>query len=230
MRQFAIIGLGRFGLKVAEILAQKGAQVIAVDRNPALVEKVRDMVTDAVQLDSTDEEALKESGVRSVDVAVVSIGEDVESSILTTTLLKNFAIKEIVSRAGSKLHAQILKEVGATRVVFPEEDMGLRVANSILEPGVLEYIELGADYNLAEIEVKGDFIGKSFKQLNIKSKYRVNVIMIMKKVKQKSGKNGPLPEKEIKELPVPDYVLGEKDILVVVGDSKDIELLEKQLE
>ncbi len=230
MRQFAVIGIGRFGFKIAEILIQKGAQVLAIDRNHLLVEKIRDMVTEAVQLDSTDEDALRESGIQEVDVAVVSIGEDVESNILTTTILKNFGIQEIVSRASSRLHAQILKEVGATRVVFPEEDMGLRVAHSILEPGVLEYIELGADYNLAEIEVKGDFIGKTFQELNIKSRYRVNVIMIMKKVKQKSDKDGIMFEKEIKELPAPEYVLGEKDILVVVGDSHDIEGLEKHFE
>ncbi|GJQ57825.1 MAG: TrkA family potassium uptake protein [Candidatus Scalindua sp. AMX11] len=230
MRQFAVIGLGRFGFKVAEILAKKGAEVIAIDKNPILVEKVKDIVTEALQLDSTDEEALRASGVQDVDVAVVCIGEDVESNVLTTTLLQNFGIQEIVSRASSRLHAQILQAVGATRVVFPEEDMGLRVANSILEPGVLEYIELGADYNLAEIEVKGDFIGKTLKELHIKSRYRVNVIMIMEKVKQESDKEGVFFEKEMKKLPTPDYVLREKDLLVVVGDSKDIEMLEKQIE
>jgi trk system potassium uptake protein TrkA len=229
MRQFAVIGLGRFGFKVAEILAEKGVQVIAIDKDPALVEKIRDIVTEAVQLDSTDEEALRESGVEGVDVAVVSIGEGVESSILTTAILKGFGIKEIVARASTKLQAKILKEVGATRVVFPEEDMGLRVANSILAPGVLEYIELGAHYNLAEIEVKGEFTGKSIKELDIKSKYGINVIMIMKRIKQEAGKEGELVEKEIKELPTPDYVLREKDILVVVGDSKDIEALEKHI-
>src|SRR3989338_238748 len=229
MRQFAVIGLGRFGFKVAEVLAAKRAKVIAIDKNPALVEKVKDIVTEALQLDSTDEEALKESGVERVDVAVVSIGEDVEANILTTAILKNLGIREIVARAGTRLQAQILKEVGATRVVYPEEDMGLRVANSILEPGVLEYIELGADYNLAEIEVKGDFIGKSFRELGLKSRYGVNVIMIMKKVKEDVGKKGAFVEKEIKELPTPDYVLGAKDILVVVGDSKDIEVLEKHI-
>ena len=230
MRQFAVIGLGRFGFKVAETLTQKKAQVIAIDKNHMLVEKVRDMVTVALQFDSTDEEALRESGIQDVDVAVVCIGEDVESNIMTTTLLKNLGIQEIVSRASSRLHAQILKEVGATRVVFPEEDMGLRVANSILEPGVLEYIELGADCNLAEIEVKGEFTGKMFKELDIKSKYHVDVIMIMEKVKQKSDKDGLIFEKEMKKLPTPDYVLREKDVLVVVGNSKDIEMFEKQFE
>ncbi|MDR4506468.1 MAG: TrkA family potassium uptake protein [Candidatus Scalindua sp.] len=230
MRQFAVIGLGRFGFKVAETLTQKKAQVIAIDKNHMLVEKVRDMVTEALQFDSTDEEALRESGIQVVDVAVVCIGEDIESNIMTTTLLKNLGIQEIVSRASSRLHAQILKEVGATRIVFPEEDMGLRVANSILEPGVLEYIELGADCNLAEIEVKGEFTGKMFKELDIKSKYHVDVIMIMEKVKQKSGKDGLIFEKEMKKLPTPDYVLREKDVLVVVGKSKDIEMFEKQFE
>lgn len=229
MRQFAVIGLGRFGFKVAEVLATKGGEVLAIDKNLALVDKVRDIVNEAVQLDCIDEEALRESGVKSVDVAVVCIGEDVESSILTTAILKNIGVKEIIARAGTRLHAQILKEVGATRVVFPEEDMGLRVANSIFAPGVLEYIELGADYNLAEIEVKGNFIGKSFRELGLKSRYGVNVIMIMKKVKEEVGKKGAFVEKEIKELPTPDYVLGAKDILVVVGDSKDIEVLEKHI-
>jgi trk system potassium uptake protein TrkA len=229
MRQFAVIGLGRFGFKVAEVLAAKGAQVLAIDKDIGLVDKVRDVVTEAVQLECTDEEALRESGVESVDAAVVSIGEDVEASILITTLLKNLGIKEIIARAGTRLHAQILKEVGATRVVFPEEDMGLRVANSIFAPGVLDYVDLGADYNLAEIEAKGDFIGKSIRELHLKSKYCVNVIMIMKKIKETVGEEGGFTEREIKELPTPDYVLGEKDILVVVGDSKDIEDLEKHI-
>lgn len=229
MRQFAVIGLGRFGFKVAEVLSSKGAQVLAIDKSLRLVEKVRDIVAEAVQLECTDEDALRESGIESVDVAVVGIGEDVESSILTAALLKNLGIKEIIARAGTRLHAQILKEVGATRVVFPEEDMGLRVANSIFAPGVLDYVDLGADCNLAEIEAKGDFIGKSIRELHLKSKYCVNIIMIMKKIKETTGEDGEYTEKEIKRLPTPDYVLGEKDILVVVGDRKDIEDLEKHI-
>ena len=140
MRQFAVIGLGRFGCKVAETLAQKGASVIAVDTIQENVEKVSDFVTKAVRIDSTDEKALLACGIKDVDVAVVAMGEDIESSVLTTALLKNLDVAEIVARACSTLHAQILRLVGATRVVFPEEYMGFRVANSILSPGVLEYI------------------------------------------------------------------------------------------
>ncbi len=228
MRQFAVIGLGRFGFQVAETLARKGASVIAVDTNEALVEKAKDIVSDAIQLDSTDEEALKASGIANVDVAVVSMGEDVESSILTTALLKNMGVKEIVARATTDLHAQILERVGATRVVFPEKDMGLRVAHSILAPGVLEYFELGADYNLAEIAVKGEFVGKNLRELDLRTGFGVTMIMIMKKLWE-TTKEGELTEREVRELPDPNYIVKEGDILVVVGNSKDLETLEKHV-
>src|SRR3989338_3015916 len=227
MRQFAVIGLGRFGSKVAETLAKKGVHVIAIDSDPELVGRVSDVVTKAVQIDSTDEESLAASGVKDVDVAVVAMGEDIESSILTTALLKNLNIKEIVARACTKLHAQILKMVGATRVVFPEEDMGIRVANSILSPGVLEYIELGADYTLAEIEAKSESIGHTINELDLKTRYGINVLIVKRKVIEVGEKAGEATEKEVKVLPTSDYKIQRGDILVVVGNSKDVESFEK---
>lgn len=229
MRQFAVIGLGRFGRRVAETLAKKGAPVIAIDSKPELVGKVSDFVTKAVQIDSTDEEALIASGVKDVDVAVVSMGEDVESSVLTTALLKNLNIKEIVARASTPLHAQILKMVGATRIVFPEEDMGIRVANSILSPGVLEYIELGADYTLAEIEAKSESVGRTINELNLRTKYGINVLIVKRKVFEVGEKTEETLEKEVKVLPTSDYKIQERDVLVVVGNSKDIEFFEKHM-
>ena len=229
MRQFAVIGLGRFGSKVAETLAKKGVHVIAIDSDPELVGRVSDVVTKAVQIDSTDEESLAASGVKDVDVAVVAMGEDVESSILTTALLKNLNIKEIVARACTKLHAQILKMVGATRVVFPEEDMGIRVANSILSPGVLEYIELGADYTLAEIEAKSESIGHTINELDLKTRYGINVLIVKRKVIEVGEKAGEAIEKEVKVLPTSDYKIQRGDILVVVGNSKDVESFEKHM-
>lgn len=229
MRQFAVIGLGRFGSKVAETLAKKGVHVIAIDSDPELVGRVSDVVTKAVQIDSTDEESLAASGVKDVDVAVVAMGEDVESSILTTALLKNLNIKEIVARACTKLHAQILKMVGATRVVFPEEDMGIRVANSILSPGVLEYIELGADYTLAEIEAKSESIGRTINELDLKTRYGINVIIVKRKVIEVGEKAEEAIEKEVKVLPTSDYKIQRGDILVVVGNNKDVESFEKHM-
>lgn len=229
MRQFAVIGLGRFGRKVAETLARKGAPVVAVDSRPEVVGKVSDFVTKAVQIDSTDEEALIASGVKDVDVAVVCMGEDIESSILTTALLKNLNINEIVARACTPLHAQILKMVGATRVVFPEEDMGIRVANSILSPGVLEYIELGADYTLAEIEAKSESIGHTMHELDLKTRYGINVLIVKRKVFEAGEKTEEVLEREVKVLPTADYKIQEGDILVVVGNSRDIEAFEKHM-
>ncbi|NUO08973.1 MAG: TrkA family potassium uptake protein [Candidatus Brocadia sp.] len=229
MRQFAVIGLGRFGRKVAETLVKKGAPVIAVDSDQELVGKVSNFVTKAVQIDSTDEESLMASGIKDVDVAVVSMGKDIESSVLTTALLKNLDIKEIVARAYTPLHAQILKMVGATRVIFPEEDMGIRVANSILSPGVLEYIELGADYTLAEIEAKSESIGRTVSDLDLKAKYEINVLIVKRKVFQVAEKTGETTEKDVKVLPTSDYKIQEGDILVVVGNSKDIESFEKHM-
>lgn len=229
MRQFVVIGLGRFGRKVAETLAKKGAPVIAIDSKPELVGNVSNFVIKAVQIDSTDEDALVASGVKDVDVAVVGMGEDVESSILTTALLKNLNIKEIVARASTPLHAQILKMVGATRVVFPEEDMGIRVANSILSPGVLEYIELGADYTLAEIEAKSESIDRTIDELDLRAKYGVNVLIVKRKVFEAGEKLEETMKKEMKVLPTSDYKIQEGDVLVVVGNSKDIESFEKHM-
>ncbi len=229
MRQFAVIGLGRFGRKVTETLAKKGAPVIAIDRNQELVEKISDFVTKAIQMDSTDEKALIAGGIKDVDVAVVSMGEDIESSVLTTALLKNLDIKEIIARAGTPLHAQILKMVGATRVVFPEEDMGIRVANSILSPGVLEYIELGADYTLAEIEAKSESIGHTINELDLRARYGITALIVRRKVFEVEEKTGEITEKEVKVLPTSDYRIQEGDVLVVVGSSEDIESFEKHM-
>ncbi len=229
MRQFAVIGLGRFGRKVAETLAKKGATVIAIDSNPELVAKVSDFVTKAMQMDSTDEKSLIAAGIKDVDVAVVSMGEDIESSVLTTALLRNLEVTEIVARACTSLHAQMLKMVGATRVVFPEEDMGIRVANSILSPGVLEYIELGADYTLAEFEAKSDDIGRTINEVDLKNKYGIHVLIVKRKVLVAGESASETREKEMKVLPTSNYKIQEGDILVVVGNSKDIESFEKKL-
>jgi trk system potassium uptake protein TrkA len=182
-----------------------------------------------LQIDSTDKEALVASGIKDVDVAVVSMGEDIESSILTTALLKNLDIKEIVARACTSLHAQILKMVGATRVVFPEEDMGIRVANSILSPGVLEYIELGADYTLAEIEAKGESVGRTLNELDLRGRYGINVLIVKRRVFEVEEGTEKTVDKEVKVLPTSDYKIQEGDVLVVVGNSKDIESFEKYM-
>jgi len=222
MRQFAVIGLGRFGTKVAETLADKGAEVLAIDENEDLIQRISDTVTRAVVANGTDEAALRACGVQEVDVGVVGVGESIETSVLTTALLKKLEIPLIVARASSELHGQILEVVGATRVVFPEQDAAVRIANSILLPSVYDRIELPGGVTVAEIKPPKEFVGKTLMELQLRTRYGINVIVVKKPV---GGDEGASKEKEIRLMPKPDHSISEGDTLVVVGETAAIEAL-----
>lgn len=219
MRQFAVIGLGRFGYKVAESLAEKGAEVLAIDDDAEVIQRISDSVTRALELDCTDEDALRASGVQEVDVAVVGIGESIEASVLTTALLKKLGIPLIVARASSELHGQILEVVGANRVVYPEHDAAIRVAHGVLLPSVFDRIELPGGVSVAEIRPPKEFVGKTLTELELRQRYGLNVIV----VKQTAKEDGV--EEEVRMMPTPDYRIAEGDIMVVVGDTSAIEAL-----
>lgn len=223
-RQIAVIGLGKFGHKIIETLVAKGVPVIALDRDRQAVENVKDLAVEVMQINTLDQAALEASGVREADAVIVAMGSDLESSILITTILHDFGIKEIIARAKSRLHARILEQVGATKVVFPEEDMAVRVANSVIQPGIHDYIELGGEFDLAEMEVKkgNKFIGKKVIDIDIRKNFRVNLMMI-KKTRSTRNKSGVCEVHETKQLPFPDYKIVLGDILLVVGDKKELE-------
>lgn len=216
MRQFAIIGLGEFGRSVALTLAQKGAQVIGIDKNEDVVRQLSDKLTDAVQADARDEKSLKALGIQDVDVAVVSIGEDLESSILITLTLKKLGVKEVIAKAVSENQAKVLEKIGADRVIQPEKDMGVRVANSLLSPRIIDHIELSGDYSLLEMAPPRDFIGKSLKEIDIRKNYGLNVIAI----KHAQGKIDIAPRAE--------HIIQAGDLLVVIGHNSDIERVKKK--
>ena len=231
-RKFAVIGLGRFGAKLVRVLSEKGMEVIAIDSDQSALEAVKDIAIESIRFNGTDKESLEKAGIGEVDVAVVGMGRNVEASILTTALLKDLEVQEIVARATSFLHAKILRQVGATRVVFPEEDMAVKLAHSILVPGIKDYLELRGPWDVAEIEVgsKSKFGGKTIKEIQARSKYGVNIIMIQREVER------PAPDKEgeketelvwVKEFPREDYVIREKDILTILGEVKNLEVFEK---
>ncbi|NOZ23213.1 MAG: TrkA family potassium uptake protein [Planctomycetes bacterium] len=217
MRQFAVIGLGRFGYKVAATLAEKGADVLAVDENEEIIQKISDEVARAVVANSTDEDALRACAVQEVDVVVVGIGQSIESNVLTTALVKKLGVPEIVSRASSELHGQILDLVGATRVVFPEHDAAIRVANSIRLESIFDRIELPGGVTIAEIDPPASFIGKTLMELQLRTRYGINVIV----VKQSADKEEEA--KEIQMMPRPDYEIEKGDTLLVVGETESIE-------
>ncbi len=222
MKQYAVVGLGRFGSTVARVLVDKGAEVIGIDRNKKRVEAIKNDVSSAIQIDTMDEESLRECGIEKVNAAIVCMGLDVEESILATTILKKIGIKKVIARAGTSLHAEILKMVGAEEIVFPERDIGEKVAIKLVSPGLEEFVELGEDLVLAEIEVKTETLaGKSLKNLGLFAKYKINPIIIKKKVKHEEA--GEVAEEEIRELPDPDYVVSVGDTLLVLGETKDVE-------
>lgn len=225
MKQFAVIGLGKFGMKVALTLTEKGGQVLAVDEDIKKVEEVKDHVAQAVCLDSTDEDAMRAAGLEDVDAAIVGAGENLEFSILATAILKKLGVPNIVARAVSDLHAQILERVGATRVIMVEEQMGEQVARSIIAPEIHEQFALATGHSLAEVVPRPEFIGQSIGKINFRQQYGVNIIAIQKRlpIVTPEGKNSF--QVLINDLPKPTDVIEDNDVLVVVGSDENIERL-----
>jgi trk system potassium uptake protein TrkA len=225
MKQFAVIGLGKFGMKVALTLTEKGGQVLAVDEDIKKVEEVKDHVAQAVCLDSTDEDAMRAAGLEDVDAAIVGAGENLEFSILATAILKKLGVPNIVARAVSDLHAQILERVGATRVIMVEEQMGEQVARSIIAPEIHEQFALATGHSLAEVVPRPEFIGQTIGKINFRQQYGVNIIAIQKRlpIVTPEGKNSF--QVLINDLPKPTDVIEDNDVLVVVGSDENIERL-----
>lgn len=178
-RQFAVIGLGAFGRQIAIRLRQLGHEVLAIDLDERLVNSMAEEVESTVRADATDETALHELHIDAVSCAVVAIGaESIEASILTTTLLRQIGVPQIVARSVNPLHARALRAVGAHSVVRPEEEMGDRLARRLAQPNVLERIELGPDAELAEFPAPSDFVDKTLIDLEVRRRHGVTVVAI----------------------------------------------------
>ena len=208
MKQIAILGLGRFGRALARTLVEMGHDVMGVDANEAVVEKMAPVLTNCVQADVMDEQTLLSLGVTNFDIVVVGIGNsDMQASIFTTLMLKEMGVEHVVCKVSSNQHARILLKLGADRVVYPERDMGMRFAHSIAQSDVLEFIELSEEYSMMEINAPKYLIGKSLKESDVRSKYNINIVAI------KRGK-------KIMVNPSPDAVLEQGDVLLAIGETK----------
>ncbi|OGX68298.1 MAG: potassium uptake system protein, partial [Paenibacillus sp. RIFOXYA1_FULL_44_5] len=179
--QYAIIGLGRFGSSLGEELIRQGCEVLGIDKDDDVVDEMKDRLTHTVVADATDEEVLRSLGIRNVDCAVVSIGDDIQASIMAAILLKDLGVKLVVAKALSLLHGKVLERIGVDRVIFPERDMGVRVAHQLVSPNLLDYIELSKDYSIAELIVPHRFSGMSLKALDPRAKFGCSVVAINKK-------------------------------------------------
>ncbi len=226
-RQFAVIGLGRFGSSVARTLVNQGHEVLAIDENEERVAEMSDLVGQAVELDATDEKALRAVGIEDVDVAIVAIGADIQASILITLLLKEIGVKEVVAKALNARHGRILQKIGADKVIFPEKEMGERLAQILVAPNVLEQMELSSGHSIMEIVAPEAFVGKTIRDLDIRAKYGANLITIKKKVPHltKAGETDFVETVNI--APKADDKIEKGDHLVVIGKDEHLAKLKK---
>lgn len=216
MGEFAVIGMGRFGRSVARTLTQLGHSVLAIDKNEEAIRLIADDVAHAVQLDSTDEEALRSVGIMNFDAVVVAIGDFIQESILTTVLLAELGCKKIVAKAVEARQGRVLEKVGAHVVVYPERDMGVRVAHQLAAPGVLDYLELSPTFSIEELSVPAHLAGRSLGQLDLKARYGVSVLLIRR-------------DTQLMISPSAETTLQAGDVLVVVGDNRQLNRLEASL-
>ena len=223
-RQVAVIGLGRFGYGVAETLVKKGCEVLAIDTDPEKVQVISDLATFAVQCDATDEKALRAISIQNVDVAVVSIGENVEASILIVQTLKELGIKQIIAKGVTALQGKILKNLGVSEVIFPERDAATRLAQRLMSPNVFEYLELVPGYSVEEIAVPDEMSGLRLKEAQIQETYHINLIGIRKKV-TRMVKGRMTTDEVFNVTPSSEDVIEKGDVLVVVGKQEDIDRL-----
>ncbi len=212
-KQVVVIGLGRFGSGLARTLFETGHEVLGLDTDLRRVEDAAEFTTQAAQVDATDEEALREMGVRNFEIGVVAIGADLKSSILVTLLLKRLGVKTVISKAQDDLHGEILQRVGADRVVFPERDTGVRVAHALTTPNLVDYLEVIPGYGIAKLVVPPTLSGRELGQLALKATFGLTTLILRR-------------GEELIVNPSRSEVVNQGDVLVLAGRDEQLEALQ----
>lgn len=211
-RQFAVLGLGRFGESIAKTLVENGCDVLCCDKNIEIVNEMSKYGCHSVQADVTNVHVLNEFGINNFDVVIVAIGEDMEGSILATMMAKDLGAKHVIAKAKNDIQKSILEKVGADRVVLPERDMGKRIANTLITTNIIDYINLSDKFAIAEIEPNTKWLGKTILESNVRAKYGLNIVAIKR-------------HSNIIVSPLPSEKIEKDDILVVVGDNLYVQKL-----
>lgn len=216
MRQFAVFGLGIFGSSIAIALYQQGFTVLGVDIDEDPVKEMAGKITEVVQADTTDERVLEALGVRNFDVAIVSIGNDIQSSVLTTLAVKELGVPFIVARAINEMHGKILEKIGADRVIFPERDMALRVAKTLAFPNAIRTEELFPGYNVVEVKLPPVLHGVSLGKAQLRNRYGITVLAIKR-------------DNEYRVSPSADEVLLKGDVIYILGNEQQLRKFFKEV-
>jgi trk system potassium uptake protein TrkA len=214
--KFAVIGLGSFGSNVAKTLYEKGHEVLAVDKDKAKIEEMKIFVSDAVHMEAAAKENLEALEIQDMDVVVVSLGPEMEASILTVLYLKELGAERIVAKALTEDHGKILDAVGATEVIYPEKDMAIKTALRLSNPNVLEYLPLLSGIDIQEIAPPEKFIGKSLRDLDLRNKYGIQVIAIKEIIPEKTT-----------YIPTADFIIKDSDILIMMGEQEQLDKINR---
>lgn len=220
-----IIGLGTFGAKTATRLFEKGAEVIAIDNNHELVDKIKDRVTHAICIDVTDEKAVRSTNISDVDVAIVGIGDNIEISILAVAMLRKLGVGKIIARATNKLHEHVLKEIGASEIIKVEEEMGEIIASKVIAPHVLQRYNFAAGYSIVEIKLGKRYEGKTLVESQIRQNYFLNIVALQKRVPYITEEGKSAFRVEINDSPLPMDIIESDDIVVLVGSETNFNKL-----
>ena len=215
MKRVVVVGLGIFGFNIAKDLFENGFEVIAIDKNKDVVNRIRDFSTKAVLADATDRELLEMIGIQPDDTVIISFGEDLAASTLLTLHLKEMNIKNILVKAPNEDHKRILEKVGATEVIIPEKAMASKVAKGLISPNVLDFLPISEDFTISEVAPPPGFLGKTLADLRLRGKYHVEVIAIRDVLSDK-----------IQLVPRADFVIKDSDILIVIGKEADIQKIQ----
>ena len=209
-----MVGLGIFGFNIAKDLYESGMEVIAIDKNKEMIQKIKDYSTKAILADATDKALLETIGIQEDDIVIISFGEDLAASTIITLHLKELNIKTIIVKAPNEDHQRILERVGATEVIIPEKEMARKVAKSLISPNVLDFIPLSQEYTICEIAPPPSFLGKTIGEIQLRKKHHVGVIATRDVLTD-----------QVQMIPSADFVIKDSDILVVIGKEQDINKL-----
>jgi len=226
----AVIGLGTFGAKTAVRLFEKGAEVLAIDSNPELVDRIKDKVSHAVCIDVTQEKSLRAVNISDVDTAIVAIGDNIEMSIMSVAMLRKLGVGRVVARATTQLHEHVLREIGASEIVKVEEEMGEIVASKIAAPHVLQRYNFAAGYSIVELRLGKAFEGRTLVESQIRQNYSLNIVALQKRVPYISEEGKAAYRVVINDSPLPMDVIEADDIVVLVGSEKNLDRLFSDLE
>lgn len=214
-KQFAVIGLGRFGGSICKELYKLGHEILVIDNKEDKISEFTNYSTHAVIADATDEKMFQELGMRNFDHVIVAIGDDIQSSILCTLLLKELGVPNVWTKAQNDYHHKVLEKIGADRIIHPEKDMGIRIAQHLVSEKIIDYIELSEDYSIVELIATDKVANQSLIKLDVRAKFGCTILAIKR-------------NEEVNVSPFPEDLIHKDDILIVIGHKKDLKRFEEE--